>query len=133
MHEYHDDGTSRKKFLALSASIWGPGWHQVEPLPPSFVRTMQQNEIEAQEKALALAQEKAAQATANPRTRAKKAKQRAKAAASAAAAAIANASAITNISIADTNSGLDTMAAAPSTVPDLLSSARLPRSLQFVD
>ncbi|KAK3805620.1 MAG: hypothetical protein J3Q66DRAFT_360471 [Benniella sp.] len=138
MHEYHDDGsTSRRKFLALSASIWGPGWHQVEPLPPSFVRTMQQNELEAQEKALALAQEKAAQATANPRTRAKKAKQRAKAAAAAAAtAAIANTSATTNTNIADINSGLDAMAAAPNTsspVSDLLSSARLPRSLQFVD
>ncbi|KAK5828164.1 hypothetical protein F5H01DRAFT_333059 [Linnemannia elongata] len=26
--------------MALSASIWGTGWHQVEPLPASFVKTL---------------------------------------------------------------------------------------------
>lgn len=26
--------------MALSASIWGNGWHQVEPLPASFVKTL---------------------------------------------------------------------------------------------
>ncbi|KAG0348435.1 hypothetical protein BGZ54_004611, partial [Gamsiella multidivaricata] len=55
---YHcDDSVSSRKYLALSASIWGPGWHQVEPLPASFVKTMEQTELEAQ----ALAQEKAGQ------------------------------------------------------------------------
>lgn len=27
----------------LSASIWGTGWHQVEPLPASFIKTLQSN------------------------------------------------------------------------------------------
>lgn len=32
-------------FLALSASIWGNGWHQVEPLPASFVKTIQRSNL----------------------------------------------------------------------------------------
>jgi len=31
--------------IALSASIWGTGWHQVEPLPESFVKTIQKSNL----------------------------------------------------------------------------------------
>ncbi|KAF9432371.1 hypothetical protein BGZ76_010894 [Entomortierella beljakovae] len=31
--------------IALSASIWGAGWRQVEPLPESFVKTVQKNRL----------------------------------------------------------------------------------------
>ncbi|KAI8354760.1 hypothetical protein B0O80DRAFT_426049 [Mortierella sp. GBAus27b] len=99
----------------LSASIWGPGWHQVDPLPPSFVKTMEQSELEAQEKALALAQEKAEQAAADPKAKAKRAKKQARAKAKAIAAA--HATALDHSGVEDASPG----------------SARLPRSLQFVD
>lgn len=37
--------SSDNSFLALSASIWGKGWHQVEPLPASFVKTIQRSNL----------------------------------------------------------------------------------------
>ncbi|KAI9239670.1 MAG: hypothetical protein BYD32DRAFT_218799 [Podila humilis] len=37
--------SSDNPFLALSASIWGNGWHQVEPLPASFVKTIQRSNL----------------------------------------------------------------------------------------
>ncbi|KAG0309619.1 hypothetical protein BGZ98_000505 [Dissophora globulifera] len=125
----HDDcflNHDNRKYLALSASIWGPGWHQVEPLPESFVRTMQQTELEAQDKAQALAQEKAAQAATNPKTKAKKAKQQAKA-----ARAIARADAATSSSAMTLATTTTTTASASGR--NSLCSARLPRSLHFVD
>ncbi|KAF8941191.1 hypothetical protein EDD21DRAFT_400856 [Dissophora ornata] len=130
---YNGDGLiPSRKYLALSASIWGPGWHQVEPLPASFVKTMEETELEAQAQALALAQEKAAQAATNPKTRAKKAKQQAKAKAAAAAAALAqDAQGLTGTSSTTTTT---TNACNPQgSIVNTLSSARLPRSLQFVD
>lgn len=37
--------SSGNPFLTLSASIWGNGWHQVEPLPASFVKTIQRSNL----------------------------------------------------------------------------------------
>ncbi|KAF9912459.1 hypothetical protein EC991_010546 [Linnemannia zychae] len=137
-----------RKYLALSASIWGPGWHQVEPLPPSFVKTLEQSELELQAQAQALALEKAALAAANPKAIAKKAKREAKAAAAAAAAAalagkeqqgegqsqdsvMADAGSC-QASLAPSSSPSD--ASTPAVAPlNALCSSRLPRSLQFVD
>ncbi|KAF9118154.1 hypothetical protein BGW39_001428 [Mortierella sp. 14UC] len=46
-HHRHDekgnDGSGG--CMALSASIWGAGWHQVEPLPASFVKTLKTNNM----------------------------------------------------------------------------------------
>lgn len=140
--------SSPRKYLALSASIWGPGWHQVEPLPPSFVKTLEQSELELQAQAQALALEKAALAAANPKAIAKKAKREAKAAAAAAAAALAAAEAAAqdqgegqsqDVVMADGDSCSTATASAsdiaePSPAPpNALCSSRLPRSLQFVD
>ncbi|KAF9349677.1 hypothetical protein BGX26_012063 [Mortierella sp. AD094] len=116
------------KYLALSASIWGPGWRQVEPLPPSFVKAMQQSELEAQERAQAEAQERAAQASTSSKSKSKKAKQQAKLAAAAAAAAAGDSSAESS-NTADPS----TETTPHSTMPTAASSVRLPRSLQFVD
>ncbi|KAG0313184.1 hypothetical protein BGZ97_010443 [Linnemannia gamsii] len=138
---------SPRKYLALSASIWGPGWHQVEPLPPSFVKTLEQSELELQAQAQALALEKAALAAANPKAIAKKAKREAKAAAAAAAALAAAAAAAGqdqgNGQVQDTvMTGADSCPAvatvsmadgAGPAPPNALCSSRLPRSLQFVD
>ncbi|KAF9104116.1 hypothetical protein BGX29_002394 [Mortierella sp. GBA35] len=130
-----------RKYLALSASIWGPGWHQVEPLPPSFVKTLEQSELELQAQAQALALEKAALAAANPKTIAKKAKREAKAAALAAAAAEAakeqGKTSQQDTVMADTDSCQTTSTASDtsshSPPSNALCSSRLPRSLQFVD
>ncbi|CAO3564751.1 unnamed protein product [Mortierella alpina] len=132
-----------RKYLALSASIWGPGWHQVEPLPPSFIKTLEQSELEAQAQAQALAQEKAALVPSNPKAKARKAKQQAKAAAAAAAAAAEAAAAsesdLVAATTAESSTGANTgSAAVSSTNPagscmTTLCSTRLPRSLQFVD
>ncbi|KAF9126849.1 hypothetical protein BGW39_006300 [Mortierella sp. 14UC] len=135
-----------RKYLALSASIWGPGWHQVEPLPPSFVKTLEQSELELQAQAQALALEKAALAAANPKAIAKKAKREAKAAAAAAAAALvaqeqqgdgqSQDSVMVDggscqASLASSTSPSD--ASTPASALNALCSSRLPRSLQFVD
>ncbi|KAG0275770.1 hypothetical protein BGZ95_008387 [Linnemannia exigua] len=136
--------SSPRKYLALSASIWGPGWHQVEPLPPSFVKTLEQSELELQAQAQALALEKAALAAANPKAIAKKAKREAKAAA-AAAAALAAATAqgqrdgqTQDAVMGDADSCQASTPLSPSDVStaaplNALCSSRLPRSLQFVD
>ena len=136
--------SSPRKYLALSASIWGPGWHQVEPLPPSFVKTLEQSELELQAQAQALALEKAALAAANPKAIAKKAKREAKAAAAALAAATAAAEdrgegQSQDVVMADADSCSAASATASDvagptpTLPNALCSSRLPRSLQFVD
>ncbi|KAG0378228.1 hypothetical protein BGX24_004450 [Mortierella sp. AD032] len=137
--------SSPRKYLALSASIWGPGWHQVEPLPPSFVKTLEQGELELQAQAQALALEKAALAAANPKAIAKKAKREAKAAAAAAAAALAAATAqeqgdgqSQDAVMGDAEScqaSTSLFSSEVSTVAPLnaLCCSRLPRSLQFVD
>ncbi|KAF9156696.1 hypothetical protein BG015_002491 [Linnemannia schmuckeri] len=134
--------SSPRKYLALSASIWGPGWHQVEPLPPSFVKTLEQSELELQAQAQALALEKAALAAANPKAIAKKAKREAKAAAAALAAAAAAAQeqgegSSSHVVMADANPcsavSSTTSDVAGSASPNALCSSRLPRSLQFVD
>ncbi len=145
MQHHRDDFESTvagRKYLALSVSIWGPGWHQVEPLPPSFIKTLEQSELEAQAQAQALAQEKAALVPLNPKAKARKAKQQAKAAAAAAAAAEAAAASeagLSTITTAETSTGADpSVVVATSTNPagscmTTLCSTRLPRSLQFVD
>ncbi|KAF9145465.1 hypothetical protein BGX30_008682 [Mortierella sp. GBA39] len=137
--------SSPRKYLALSASIWGPGWHQVEPLPPSFVKTLEQSELELQAQAQALALEKAALAAANPKAIAKKAKREAKAAAAALAAAAAaqdqGEGQSQDVVMADAGSCSTASAsssasdvAGPTPAPiNALCSSRLPRSLQFVD
>ncbi|KAG0290620.1 hypothetical protein BGZ96_005933 [Linnemannia gamsii] len=137
--------SSPRKYLALSASIWGPGWHQVEPLPPSFVKTLEQSELELQAQAQALALEKAALAAANPKAIAKKAKREAKAAAAAAAAALAAAAGqeqgegevqdavMTGADSCSAVATASTIDGAGSALPNSLCSSRLPRSLQFVD
>lgn len=137
--------SSPRKYLALSASIWGPGWHQVEPLPPSFVKTLEQSELELQAQAQALALEKAALAAANPKAIAKKAKREAKAAAAAAAAALAAAAQDQgegqpqDVMMTDADSSSNTSSSASDVAgptpapPNALCSSRLPRSLQFVD
>ncbi|KAF9551346.1 hypothetical protein EC957_009230 [Mortierella hygrophila] len=138
--------SSPRKYLALSASIWGPGWHQVEPLPPSFVKTLEQSELELQAQAQALALEKAALAATNPKAIAKKAKREAKAAAAALAAAAAAAQDQGEGQSQDvvmTDDGSCSTASASASASDVagptpapinaLCSSRLPRSLQFVD
>ncbi|KAF8954817.1 hypothetical protein BGZ46_002810 [Entomortierella lignicola] len=123
--------THSNKYLAMSASIWGPGWHQVDPLPPSFTKAMLQNELDAQEKAQAEAQERAAQATSS-KAKAKRARQQAKLAAAAAAAA---ATADTSVVSEEVSNTVDSSIENTSRLkaPVIASSAKLPRSLQFVD
>ncbi|KAF9207385.1 hypothetical protein BGZ49_000559 [Haplosporangium sp. Z 27] len=140
--DYHDhynqsdnDGltsTHSNKYLALSASIWGPGWHQVDPLPPSLTKAMLQNELDAQEKAQAEAQERAAQATSS-KAKAKRARQQAKLAAAAAAATTAAAD--TSVVSEEVSNTVDSSIENTSRLkaPVIASSAKLPRSLQFVD
>ncbi|KAG0257883.1 hypothetical protein BG011_003697 [Mortierella polycephala] len=135
LQHHRDEMTPNRKYLTLSASIWGPGWHQVEPLPPSFVKTLQQSELEAQAQAQALAQEKekATQAAMSPKAKARKAKQQAKVAAAAAAAATGtDESSVSTPTTIDKNSfSMETKP--PGSIMNTLCSARLPRSLQFVD
>ncbi|KAG0203184.1 hypothetical protein BGX28_004451 [Mortierella sp. GBA30] len=144
MQHQRDDlaAAANRKYLALSASIWGPGWHQVEPLPASFVKTLEQSELEAQAQAQAQAQEKAALAAANPKAKAKKAKQQAKAAAAAAALAAAEASSEASTDSESGNESSSTTTTITTTTTSTnpagscmttLCSTRLPRSLQFVD
>ncbi|KAF9957923.1 hypothetical protein BGZ72_001148 [Mortierella alpina] len=142
MQHHRDDAMSpatSRKYLALSASIWGPGWHQVEPLPPSFIKTLEQSELEAQAQAQALAQEKAAQVPLNPKAKARKAKQQAKAAAAALVASAASESDAATMTAAEASTGADSSSTVvASTNPagscmTTLCSSRLPRSLQFVD
>ncbi|KAF9098014.1 hypothetical protein BGX23_007341 [Mortierella sp. AD031] len=40
-HLNHRHDENGEGCMALRASIWGVGWHQVEPLPASFVKTLQ--------------------------------------------------------------------------------------------
>ncbi|KAF9898202.1 hypothetical protein BX616_004353 [Lobosporangium transversale] len=123
------------KHLALSASIWGPGWYQVEPLPPSLIKAMQQYEQELQAQALEKAT--AAQPATNLRAKSKKAKKQARAAAAAAAATATEITATSSITGQAANSEIkDTSFASRATNPKVsstLCSARLPRSLQFID
>ncbi|KAF9997753.1 hypothetical protein BGZ80_004564 [Entomortierella chlamydospora] len=123
--------TQPGKYMALSASIWGPGWHQVEPLPPSFIKAMQQTEQEAQERAQAEAQERAAKASTGSKSKAKKAKKQAKKQARLAADA---ATAAVDISEKGFSAADPLTEITPhSTTLAAASSVRLPRSLQFVD
>ncbi|KAF9920763.1 hypothetical protein FBU30_009304 [Linnemannia zychae] len=140
MYGFELEATPRK-YLALSASIWGPGWHQVEPLPPSFIKTLELNELELQAQAQALALEKAALATANPKAIAKRAKREAKAAAAAAAKEQREGQKSCDIDMTDANATSQRQAihssegsSCQSIAPmNALCSSRLPRSLQFVD
>ncbi|KAG0356478.1 hypothetical protein BG005_004610 [Podila minutissima] len=124
-------------FLPLSASIWGPGWQQVEPLPASFVQALQRQQqldkAAAEKEAQAAAAAAAAQSQGQPsKSKKKKAK---KAAAAAAAAALAKANGSDSESV--DGSEEDSVSSGGSDgVPktcNSLCSARLPRSLQFVD
>ncbi|KAF9439246.1 hypothetical protein BGZ76_007447 [Entomortierella beljakovae] len=114
------------KYMALTSSIWGPGWHQVEPLPASFIQAMHQSELDAQKKLQIQAQEKAAaQTLANPKFKSKKATKHARAS----AASVVSVTTDVNVPSAR-NSPVD---GPNSTGWTTGHSARLPRSLQFVD
>ncbi|KAF9415976.1 hypothetical protein BGZ94_010344 [Podila epigama] len=140
----------------LSASIWGPGWQQVEPLPASFdmaLQHQQQLDKAASEKEAQLqAQQAIASLSSSSEQGLSKSKKKKlkKAAAAAAAAAAKTSDMAENASMeggtADENtigndSGVNpsqntltdaSSGAAISKTCNSLSSARLPRSLQFV-
>ncbi|KAF9397322.1 hypothetical protein BGX21_008995 [Mortierella sp. AD011] len=124
--------TQPGKYMALSASIWGPGWHQVEPLPPSFIKVMQQTEQEAQERAQAEAQERATKASTSSKSKSKKAKKQVKKQARLAADAAAAAAADSSAKGPSTTDPL-TEIIPHSTTLTAAGSMRLPRSLLFVD
>ncbi|KAF9576334.1 hypothetical protein EC968_009308 [Mortierella alpina] len=44
-HAHGERDSANGGCIALSASIWGQGWHQVEPLPASFVKTIQKSNL----------------------------------------------------------------------------------------
>ncbi|KAG0034303.1 hypothetical protein BGZ81_005407 [Podila clonocystis] len=122
-------------FLPLSASIWGPGWQQVEPLPASFVQTLQRQQqldkAAAEKEAQAAAA--AAQSQSQPSKSQKKKAKKAAAAAAAAALAKANGSDSDSVDGSEEDSMSSGGSDAVLKTCNSLCSARLPRSLQFVD
>ncbi|KAF9957876.1 hypothetical protein BGZ72_001222 [Mortierella alpina] len=44
-HSHGERDSANGGCIALSASIWGQGWHQVEPLPASFSTTLLEETI----------------------------------------------------------------------------------------
>ncbi|KAG0036758.1 hypothetical protein BGZ82_003762 [Podila clonocystis] len=129
-----DSFNDTQDFLPLSASIWGPGWQQVEPLPASFVQTLQRQQqldkAAAEKEAQAAAA--AAQSQSQPSKSQKKKAKKAAAAAAAAALAKANGSDSDSVDGSEedsTSGGCDGVLKTCNS----LCSARLPRSLQFVD
>ncbi|KFH70362.1 hypothetical protein MVEG_03213 [Podila verticillata NRRL 6337] len=117
-------------FLPLSASIWGPGWQQVEPLPASFVQALQRQQ--QLDKAAAEKEAQAAATATQSQLPSKSKKKKAKKAAALAAALATKVNSNDSESVDGSEEDSMSNGDVPKTCNSLCS-ARLPRSLQFVD